>query len=51
MILMGGCDRRWAMYKKDYADYILKNGRDIPNDTKDYDVPYSIRINDKLEEA
>ncbi|XP_014227685.2 uncharacterized protein LOC106652987 [Trichogramma pretiosum] len=38
-------NKKWAGYKQDYVKELMKNGRQIPLDTKLYDVPYSIRIN------
>ncbi|XP_031783439.1 cyclic nucleotide-binding domain-containing protein 2 [Nasonia vitripennis] len=41
-------NKMWAKHKKEYAKNIVKCGRDIPNDTKLCDVPYSIRINENI---
>ena len=37
-------DKLWTKYRREYSYKIIKHGRKIPNDTKLYDVPYSIRI-------
>ncbi|XP_043267774.1 uncharacterized protein [Venturia canescens] len=43
-------NRRWMSFKHLLVADILHNGRNVRNDTTIHDVPYSIRINEEIDE-